>query len=113
MDCASSEFYNKEDGKYHLDGEGTVKTEDEMIDWLEELVNKYPIISIEDGLDENDWEGWAKLTERLGKKVQLSFTLWPIIASPTGDSLEIYPSSGFDSAVPTILYSTSSSNSSS
>ena len=71
MDCASSEFYNKEDGKYHLDGEGTVKTEDEMIDWLEELVNKYPIISIEDGLDENDWEGWAKLTERLGKKVQL------------------------------------------
>ena len=71
MDCASSEFYNKEDSKYHLDGEGTVKTEDEMIDWLEELVNKYPIISIEDGLDENDWEGWAKLTERLGKKVQL------------------------------------------
>ena len=42
-----------------------------MIDWLEELVNKYPIISIEDGLDENDWEGWAKLTQRLGKKVQL------------------------------------------
>lgn len=71
MDCASSEFYNKEDGKYHLDGEGTVKTEDEMIDWLEELVEKYPIISIEDGLDENDWEGWAKLTKRLGNKVQL------------------------------------------
>ncbi len=71
MDCASSEFYNKEDGKYHLEGEGTVKTEDEMIDWLEELVNKYPIISIEDGLDENDWEGWKKLTDRLGKKVQL------------------------------------------
>lgn len=71
MDCASSEFYNKEDGKYHLDGEGTIKTEDEMIDWLEELVGKYPIISIEDGLDENDWEGWAKLTKRLGNKVQL------------------------------------------
>ena len=71
MDCASSEFYNKEDGKYHLDGEGTVKTEDEMIDWLEELVGKYPIISIEDGLDENDWEGWAKLTQRLGNKVRL------------------------------------------
>lgn len=71
MDCASSEFYNKEDGKYHLDGEGTVKTEDEMIDWLEELVGKYPIISIEDGLDENDWEGWRKLTDRLGNKVQL------------------------------------------
>ncbi|MDO5047721.1 MAG: phosphopyruvate hydratase [Anaerococcus sp.] len=71
MDCASSEFYNKEDGKYHLEGEGTVKTADEMIDWLEELVGKYPIISIEDGLDENDWEGWRKLTDRLGKKVQL------------------------------------------
>ena len=71
MDCASSEFYNKEDGKYHLAGEGSVKTEDEMIDWLEELVGKYPIISIEDGLDENDWEGWEKLTERLGNKVQL------------------------------------------
>ncbi|MDY3007368.1 phosphopyruvate hydratase [Anaerococcus sp. AGMB00486] len=71
MDCASSEFYNKEDGKYHLNGEGTVKTEDEMIDWLEELVGKYPIISIEDGLDENDWEGWKKLTDRLGNKVQL------------------------------------------
>ncbi|WP_299032955.1 phosphopyruvate hydratase [uncultured Anaerococcus sp.] len=71
MDCASSEFYNKEDGKYHLDGEGTVKTADEMIEWLEQLVDKYPIISIEDGLDENDWEGWGRLTERLGKKVQL------------------------------------------
>lgn len=71
MDCASSEFYNKEDGKYHLVGEGTVYTEEEMIDWLESLVEKYPIISIEDGLDENDWEGWAKLTERLGGKVQL------------------------------------------
>ena len=71
MDPASSEFYNKEDGKYHLDGEGTVKTADEMIDWYEELVGKYPIISIEDGLDENDWEGWAKLTQRLGNKVQL------------------------------------------
>ena len=71
MDCASSEFYNKEDGKYHLEGEGTVYSEDEMIDWLENLVEKYPIVSIEDGLDENDWEGWAKLTQRLGNKVQL------------------------------------------
>ena len=71
MDCASSEFYNEEDGKYHLEGEGTVYSEEEMIDWLESLVEKYPIISIEDGLDENDWEGWAKLTERLGGKVQL------------------------------------------
>ena len=71
MDCAASEFYNAEDGKYHLEGEGTVYSEEEMIDWLESLVDKYPIISIEDGLDENDWEGWKKLTDRLGKKVQL------------------------------------------
>ncbi|MCL6571706.1 MAG: phosphopyruvate hydratase [Bacillus sp. (in: Bacteria)] len=71
MDAASSEFYNKEDGKYHLTGEGVVKTSAEMVDWYEELANKYPIISIEDGLDENDWEGHKLLTERLGKKVQL------------------------------------------
>mgnify|MGYP001249945417 CR=1 FL=1 len=71
MDAAASEFYNKEDGKYHLEGEGVVKSVDEMIDWFEYLVDKYPIISIEDGLDENDWEGWKKLTDRLGKKVQL------------------------------------------
>jgi enolase len=71
MDAASSELYNEEDGKYHLEGEGVVKSAEEMIDWYEELVGKYPIISIEDGLDENDWEGWKKLTDRLGKKVQL------------------------------------------
>ncbi|WP_042462887.1 phosphopyruvate hydratase [Neobacillus dielmonensis] len=71
MDVASSELYNKEDGKYHLDGEGKVLTSEEMVAWYEELVSKYPIISIEDGLDENDWEGHKLLTERLGKKVQL------------------------------------------
>ncbi len=71
MDAASSEFYNREDGKYHLSGEGVVKTSTEMVDWYEELSSKYPIISIEDGLDENDWEGHKLLTERLGKKVQL------------------------------------------
>jgi enolase len=71
MDVASSELYNKEDGKYHLAGEGVVKTSEEMVAWYEELVSKYPIISIEDGLDENDWEGHKLLTERLGKKVQL------------------------------------------
>jgi len=71
MDVASSELYNKEDGKYHLAGEGVVKTSEEMVAWYEELVAKYPIISIEDGLDENDWAGHKLLTERLGKKVQL------------------------------------------
>ncbi|KKB40312.1 phosphopyruvate hydratase [Bacillus thermotolerans] len=71
MDAASSEFYNKEDGKYHLSGEGVVKTSAEMVDWYEEMVSKYPIISIEDGLDENDWDGHKMLTERIGHKVQL------------------------------------------
>ncbi|MBE3568914.1 MAG: phosphopyruvate hydratase [Bacillales bacterium] len=71
MDVASSELYSDEDGKYHLDGEGVAKTSEEMVDWYEELISKYPIISIEDGLDENDWEGHKMLTERLGKKVQL------------------------------------------
>ncbi|KGX92893.1 enolase [Pontibacillus halophilus JSM 076056 = DSM 19796] len=69
MDVASSEIY--EDGKYNLKGEGVVRTSEEMVDWYEELVNKYPIISIEDGLDENDWEGTKLLTERLGDRVQL------------------------------------------
>ncbi|GER65929.1 enolase [Weizmannia acidilactici] len=71
MDVASSELYSDEDGKYHLEGEGKVLTSEEMVNWYEELISKYPIISIEDGLDENDWEGHKMLTERLGKKVQL------------------------------------------
>lgn len=69
MDVASSEFY--EDGKYNLAGEGVVRTAEEMVDWYEELVDKYPIVSIEDGLDENDWDGHKLLTERLGDRVQL------------------------------------------
>ena len=72
MDAASSEFYDKEKGVYVLadSGEGE-KTTEEMIAFYEELVSKYPIISIEDGLDENDWDGFKKLTEVLGDKVQL------------------------------------------
>lgn len=69
MDVASSEFY--EDGKYNLQGEGVVRTAEEMVDWYEEMVNKYPIISIEDGLDEDDWAGHKLLTERLGDRIQL------------------------------------------
>ncbi len=69
MDVASSEFY--EDGKYNLAGEGVVRTSEEMVNWYEEMVEKYPIISIEDGLDENDWEGHKLLTDRLGDRVQL------------------------------------------
>ncbi len=71
MDVAASEFFNKEDGTYNLAGEGIVKTSEEMVDWYEELCGKYPIISIEDGLDENDWAGHKLLTDRLGKQVQL------------------------------------------
>ncbi|SFA89635.1 enolase [Lentibacillus halodurans] len=69
MDVASSEIF--EDGKYHLKGEGVVRTAAEMVDWYENLINQYPIISIEDGLDENDWEGHKLLTDRIGDRVQL------------------------------------------
>ncbi|GEL05341.1 phosphopyruvate hydratase [Rummeliibacillus stabekisii] len=71
MDVASSELYSDEDNKYHLAGEGVTKTSEEMVAWYEELTSKYPIISIEDGLDENDWEGHKMLTERIGNRVQL------------------------------------------
>lgn len=72
MDVAASEFYNKETKMYDLKkSNGGSKTTDEMIAWYEELVTKYPIVSIEDGLGENDWDGWKKLTEKLGKKIQL------------------------------------------
>ncbi|ETP68293.1 enolase [Planococcus glaciei] len=71
MDVASSEIYDKEKGVYNLPGDNTVKTSAEMVDWYEELANKYPIVSIEDGLDENDWEGHKLLTERIGDRVQL------------------------------------------
>ncbi|WP_055079164.1 phosphopyruvate hydratase [Lagierella massiliensis] len=69
LDVASTEMY--EDGKYNFKGEGVVRTTDELISYYEMLVEKYPIISIEDGLSEDDWDGWVKLTERLGKKIQL------------------------------------------
>ena len=71
MDIASSEFYNKETKLYELKSEGKNLTSDEMIAFYEDLVAKYPIISIEDGLAEDDWDGWKKLTKALGKKVQL------------------------------------------
>ncbi len=69
LDCASSEFY--ENGKYHLSAEGKSYTSEEFADYLEQLVDKYPIISIEDGMDENDWAGWKYLTKKLGDRVQL------------------------------------------
>lgn len=69
LDVAATEMYK--DGSYHFEGEGVVKSTDEMIAFYEDLVSKYPIISIEDGLSEDDWDGWKKLTDRLGGKVQL------------------------------------------
>ena len=69
LDCAASEFYK--DGKYELEGEGLSLTGEQWIDMLATWVDKYPIISIEDGMAEGDWEGWKLLTERLGKKVQI------------------------------------------
>ncbi len=72
MDVASSEFYDKKSGKYVLAGEGgKALSAQELSDFYAELCDKYPIVSIEDGLDENDWDGWAYLTEKLGKKIQL------------------------------------------
>jgi len=69
LDPAMSELYR--DGAYHLAGEGRVLSSDEMIDLWSDLVDRYPIVSIEDGLDEEDWSGWSRLTERLGDRVQL------------------------------------------
>jgi enolase len=72
MDCAASEFYNKETGKYVLKGEGNKEfTSQEFTHYLESLTEQYPIVSIEDGLDESDWEGWAYQTKALGHKIQL------------------------------------------
>ena len=71
MDPASTEFYNAETGKYVLAGEGRELTSAEMVDYWEALVQKYPIISIEDGMAEEDWDGWKALTDRIGDKVQL------------------------------------------
>ena len=71
MDPASTEYYNAETGKYVLAGEGRELTSAEMVDYWEALVQKYPIISIEDGMAEEDWDGWKALTDRIGDKVQL------------------------------------------
>ncbi len=69
LDCAASEFYDN--GKYNLHGEGKILTAAEFVDYLAKLVDKYPIISIEDGLHESDWAGWKLLTDKLGKRCQL------------------------------------------
>jgi len=69
LDPAMSELFR--DGRYHLDGEGKVLSPDELVDWWERLVDTYPIVSIEDGMAEDDWDGWGALSRRLGRRVQL------------------------------------------
>ncbi|MBQ4411118.1 MAG: phosphopyruvate hydratase, partial [Firmicutes bacterium] len=71
MDVAASEFYDAETKTYNMKGEGVVRTADEQIEYYKELCAKYPILTIEDGMAEDDWAGWKKLTKALGKKVQL------------------------------------------
>ncbi len=77
LDVASSELYNEKTGMYHFPGESSLKGSDvvrdtaEMISYYEELISKYPILSIEDGLAEDDWDGWKQMTERIGDKIQL------------------------------------------
>ncbi|MEN8810046.1 MAG: phosphopyruvate hydratase [Flavobacteriales bacterium] len=71
LDAAASEFYNKEEGVYHLESTGDKLTSEQMVEFWADWCEKYPIASIEDGLDEDDWKGWKMLTEKLGNKVQL------------------------------------------
>jgi len=71
IDAAATELYDEKDGKYHFPGEGVVRTAEELVAYYENLANKYPTISLEDGVAEEDWDGWKLLTQRLGKKIQL------------------------------------------
>ena len=71
LDAAASEFYDEKENVYKLTGEGVTRTAAEMVDYYEMLCDKYPVISIEDGLAEDDWDGWKVMTDRLGKKIQL------------------------------------------
>lgn len=69
LDVAASEIYNN--GAYHLDSENKVLSAEEMVSYYKDLLNKYPIVSIEDGLDENDWDGWQKMNTELGNSIQI------------------------------------------
>ncbi|MFW5968136.1 MAG: phosphopyruvate hydratase [Persicimonas sp.] len=71
LDCAASEFYDADAGEYALEGEGQRFTPEELVAYYERLCDLYPIVSIEDGLDEDDWDGWRHMTERLGERIQL------------------------------------------
>ena len=71
IDAAASEWFSEEDGLYHLPKSNNVLNSDQLIDMWEDFAQKYPIISLEDGMGENDWDGWRKLTKRLGRRLQL------------------------------------------
>ena len=71
LDAAASELYEEESGRYHFPGKGVYRTSDEMVSYYEELVSKFPIVSIEDGLFEDDWAGWQRMTDVLGERIQL------------------------------------------
>lgn len=71
LDAAASELYEEESGQYYFPGEGVRRTSDEMVSYYEKLVNSYPIVSIEDGLFEDDWAGWQRMTDILGDRIQL------------------------------------------
>ena len=71
IDAAASEWFGEEDGLYHLPKRNIVLSCDQLIDMWEDFVQRYPIISLEDGMGENDWDGWRKLTQRLGRRLQL------------------------------------------
>ncbi|MFZ5965734.1 MAG: phosphopyruvate hydratase [Bacillota bacterium] len=71
LDVAATELFDKNENKYNLAGEGVVKTSEEMVEFYAHLVSKFPIISIEDGLDEEDWDGWKLMTDKLGNKIQI------------------------------------------
>ena len=71
LDVAASELYNKEFKKYVFEGEDAIRSSEELVDYYEALISEFPIVSIEDPMDEEDWEGWKLMTERLGHKVQL------------------------------------------
>jgi len=71
LDCAASEFYDPECATYQLQGEGRQLSPDGMVEYLADLATRFPIASIEDGLDQNDWDGWKKLTDAIGDRVQL------------------------------------------
>jgi enolase len=71
LDVAANELFDKAKGQYHLEGEGVTKTSEELVEYYEYLIQKYPIVSIEDGLAEDDWDGWKLFTQRLGDKIQI------------------------------------------